>query len=356
MSHFSYNSAHDIADVFRVMFPDSTIAQHMSCGPTKLSYIISFGIAPYFRELLLTDLKQAPCFVISFDESFNQELQQEQMDFYVRYFRRDRVESRYLTSAFLGHTTAEHLKLKFDEATQHIDVKKLVQISMDGPNVNWKLLDTIAEERNSNEQYPSLLDVGSCSLHVVHGAFRSGMNKTNWGLDTLLRSLHNLFHESPAKREDYTKITKSDIFPLPFCGHRWIEDKKVAERALEIWPNITTYVTEILKKPKSQIPTSSAFVTVKSAVQNILTIAKLQFFISTASIMKPYLQVFQSDAPLLPFVTSEIQGLLDNLMGKFVKRRELEAVEASALKLVKLDVSQGATHITPIRSKHWICS
>ena len=57
MSHFSYNSAHDLTDVFKVMFPDSIIAQHMSCGPTKLSYLISFGIAPYFMDLLLKELK-----------------------------------------------------------------------------------------------------------------------------------------------------------------------------------------------------------------------------------------------------------------------------------------------------------
>ena len=84
MSHFSYNSAHDITDVFKAMFPDSIIAQHMSCGPTKLSYLISFGIAPYFMDLLLKGLKDAPCFVVSFDESFNEELEKEQMDFIVR--------------------------------------------------------------------------------------------------------------------------------------------------------------------------------------------------------------------------------------------------------------------------------
>ena len=69
MSHFSYNSTHDITDVFKAMFPDSSIAQQMSCGLTKLSYLISFGIAPYFRELLLSNLKQTSCFVVSFDES-----------------------------------------------------------------------------------------------------------------------------------------------------------------------------------------------------------------------------------------------------------------------------------------------
>ena len=111
MSHFSYNSAHDITDVFKAMFPDSSIAQHMSCSPTKLSYImISFGIPPYFMELLLAEVKEAPCFVISFDESFNEELEKEQMDFIVRYFKNGKVESRYVSSGFLGHTTAEDLK------------------------------------------------------------------------------------------------------------------------------------------------------------------------------------------------------------------------------------------------------
>ena len=267
MSHFSYNSAHDITDIFKAMFPDSSIAQHMSCGPTKLSYLISFGIAPYFRDLLLADLKQTSCFVVSFDESFNHELQKEQMDFTVRYFKNNKVESRYLTSLFLGHTTAKDLKKKFEEATEQLDMKKLLQISMDGPNVNWKLLDTIAEDRSSNEQYPILLNVGSCSLHVVHGAFRNGIKQTNWEIDLLLRSLHSLFNETPARREDYTKITGSRVFPQQFCGHRWLEDKKVAERALEIWPNITVFITETLKKPKNQIPTSASFATVRSAVQ-----------------------------------------------------------------------------------------
>ena len=46
---------------------------------------------------------------------------------------------------------------------------------MDGPNVNWTFYDSIVEERNENFDYPGLIDVGSCSLHVVHGAFRGGV-------------------------------------------------------------------------------------------------------------------------------------------------------------------------------------
>ena len=66
MSHVPFNSAHDITDFFKAMFPDSIIAQHMSCGPTKLSYLINFGVAAYFMDLLLKELEDSPCFVISF--------------------------------------------------------------------------------------------------------------------------------------------------------------------------------------------------------------------------------------------------------------------------------------------------
>ena len=144
------------------------------------------------------------------------------------------------------------------------------------------------------------------------------MNKTNWGIDSILKALHNLFDKSLAKREDFSKTTKTDVFPLQFCGHRWLEDE-VAGRALEISSHITTYISEILKKLKHKIPASSSFVTVRSAVHDPLMPAKLAFFAATASIMLPYLQIFQSDAPIVPFVILELQTLLEMLMGKFVK-------------------------------------
>ena len=97
------------------------------------------------------------------------------MDFIVRYFKDGEVKSRYLSSEFLGHTTAKDLKRAFEECTEKLALKNLIQVSMDGPNINWKMLDIIVEDRNSNETYPNLLDVGSCSLHIVHGAFRTGM-------------------------------------------------------------------------------------------------------------------------------------------------------------------------------------
>ena len=55
-------------------------------------------------------------------------------------------------------------------------MKNMVQISMDGPNVNHKLYDIITEERKENG-HPELINVGSCSLHGVHGAFHTDEKK-----------------------------------------------------------------------------------------------------------------------------------------------------------------------------------
>ena len=76
------------------------------------------------------------------------------------------------------------------------------------------------------------------------------MKQTGWGIN-LLKSLYSHLHETPARKEDYTKMTGSEVFPLQFCGHRLLENKRVAERAVEMWPSLTTYITEMLKKPKS---------------------------------------------------------------------------------------------------------
>ena len=84
------------------------------------------------------------------------------------------------------------------------------------------------------------------------------------------------------------------------------EDKSVVERALQIWPQINAYISETLKKPKGQIATSNTFSTVRSAVQDSLITAKLEFFVSVAVILKTYLEIFHSDASLLPFITSKL--------------------------------------------------
>ena len=46
-------------------------------------------------------------------------------------------------------------------------------LSIDGPTKNWAAFDKLRQLREENEMAVSF-DIGSCSLHVVHGAFQVG--------------------------------------------------------------------------------------------------------------------------------------------------------------------------------------
>ena len=241
VSHYSCSSSANTNTLFQKMFPDSAIARKFSCGETKCSYLIQFGLAPYFKEDLSNKIqKPGTIFVVSFDESLNKVLQEEQMDLLLRFWddELNRVVTRYFDSVFLGYTRAEDLLGKFKGGLSKLNMRNMLQISMDGPSTNWKFLDLLVEDREESEpDIPSLINVGSCGLHIVHGAFKYGATKAGWKLVGVMRSLYNCFNDSPARREDYLAACGGNAkFGLQFCSTRWLEDVPVAERAINIWP------------------------------------------------------------------------------------------------------------------------
>ena len=127
---------------------------------------------------------------------------------------------------------------------------------MDDPNVNWKFCHNLFQ-KCKGEELPDLLNIGSCSLHVVHGSFEKGAKESGWNLGNTLCSLWQIFHKTPARREDFIQITSSDLFPFQFCQLRWVAGTKVAEQALKIWPHANKYVKAM--KNKGRAPASVFF-------------------------------------------------------------------------------------------------
>ena len=147
------------------MFPDSTIAQTFKSGRTKCSYLIQFGLAVFYKEDLASKMFQpGTIFVACFDESLNKVLQQEQMDLYLRFWDSElnKVVSRYFDSVFLGHTKAEDLLGNFKQCLLNLNMANLLQVSMDGPNTNWKFYNNFVQDREkSDPDIPGLLNIGS---------------------------------------------------------------------------------------------------------------------------------------------------------------------------------------------------
>ena len=91
---------------------------------------------------------------------------------------------------------------------------------MDGPNVNLAVLKLHSTFRDSME-YNKIIDIGSCTLHVVHGAFKSAFKATTWDVHKILKAMFNLFHQAPARKDIYFRETRCDQLPLSFCGTRY---------------------------------------------------------------------------------------------------------------------------------------
>ena len=150
------------------MFTDSNIAKPITVGADKMRYVVNFGIAPVFESSLIDSVKKAEVFIVLFDKSLNEQTQNCEMDILRRYFDDigSMVKVCYLTSNFMGHSTHTDLYWEFSSALKEFDGNKLLQISMDGPNVNFKFLNDIAKDRVANEQH-KLIFIGTCGLHVT---------------------------------------------------------------------------------------------------------------------------------------------------------------------------------------------
>ena len=85
-SGYSNNSSKDISNLFYVMFPDSKIAKDTRLGDDKVKYVINFGIPPVFKNALTEFIKKPEFYVISFDESLNDNTQNCKMDVLICYF------------------------------------------------------------------------------------------------------------------------------------------------------------------------------------------------------------------------------------------------------------------------------
>ena len=87
-------------------------------GPTKLRYFVNFGIASYFKYILIESIKQSLRHIVSFEESLNDMTQSCEMDRYSHTFDEIdcQVKVRYYDFHFFGHGTSKDIQNQFKNA------------------------------------------------------------------------------------------------------------------------------------------------------------------------------------------------------------------------------------------------
>ncbi|CAF1530611.1 unnamed protein product [Adineta ricciae] len=257
---FSYNSCNELNELFPLMFPDSNIATKFSIQSNKMSYVISHGLGSYFKKKLIDDIKKTDKFVLIFDEQTNNQ-NKKQLDMWFRYWCNEKqlVVNRFYKTITLGHAYAKTIRDVIIEsfATDGLDLKKLLMLSRDNPNVNIaieKMIDSEMQKHGS-----SLLKLGSCSIHIVHNAFKSGLLVSKWHVENFCLDLYSWFKCSPARQEDFKNVLEEIDYLLEktilyFSITRWVLMGKVVKRILNQWDVLCEYFLCFLpQKQPSQI-------------------------------------------------------------------------------------------------------
>ena len=86
--------------------------------------------------------------------------------------------------------------------------------------------------------------------------------------ESLMKASVNILHDSPARQDGYESVTKSSKFLLLFSAVSWIEDVAVADRLIQVWPNIKQIMNFWEKLPKSKQPSNKSCYTSETAVNS----------------------------------------------------------------------------------------
>ena len=231
----SYSSSTQQSELYSMMFPDSAIAKAFTSGASKIAYVVKYGLAPFYQDKLKQDISNVP-FTFKFDETTTKQVKK-QYDAYISYWSNtlNQVTNNYLGSLFVGHCTAVDLVDHYLEFKQrwHLDDHLLLHIGMDDPSVNLLFEKKLNENfiENSNAEF---LQLGTCSLHPVHTAFKKGLEEMDFPFNSFFHDLSFYFHLSSARREDYQSIEKltgvTAVYVKKHGPTRWLSMKPVGAR------------------------------------------------------------------------------------------------------------------------------
>ena len=118
-----------------------------------------------------------------------------------------------------------------------------------------------------------------------------------------------------------------------FCATRWVEDRHVAERPIEVWGPCVKLIRHYESLSKSKRPTNKFYKRLVSHYTDLLVPVKFQFFVSVITIFEPYLSIFQMDSPMIPFMFTELENIYNELLRLVFRQSCLEKPTSIANRL-----------------------
>ena len=111
----------------------------------RLNIVLQRGTNP--------EVKASPNYSVLFDESWNNCLQDEQLDVQIRFWDKEtiQVQTSYFDSRFCKRPNADNILSELLSSTSSLPEKNMLVLSMDGPNTNWSIFEKLNAHRENNE-------------------------------------------------------------------------------------------------------------------------------------------------------------------------------------------------------------
>ncbi len=313
--------------------PNDRVLEVTAFGKTKSNYVATHGIAEYQRQELIIIIQEAEFVTVCLDTSTFKQLNErtgsmaKDLDIIIKLFNNttQTVEIHFLDVHFLSYETAD-IQLTELLKSLHVfkvDLKKVVQLGRDNPNVNktlFSLLKNEQKEKCDGEIY--LLDIGSCNLHPCHNSFKKAIKKLGADLENILVCHHSFFKLSTVRRDKYYEILEEEEHVIEFFiqhgATRWVTFGKANERLITHHNSMMKFVERIGAEDKSLASGNNGvynnlkeFYSDKTRKQNY---CRLLFVDMLAAKHEAYLTKLQKDSPMACFIFKENKALIQNLL------------------------------------------
>ena len=349
-SNYSYSSCDATPALFKRMFPGD-VAEHFSMSKSKVSYLLSDGLGPHFRrEMCASICETKRVFTLQYDETANTQ-NRKQCDLLLRYWSEAAGEIRvqFLKALMFGHAKGKDVSMAILETLQEegyqLPLAQLISLGSDGPNVNKTIWNLINEHMKTNGLHGILAFI-PCNLHIVHNAFRQGLNIFGEQAEQLVLDLFFFLKASPCRKEYFFETQlglglDSGLF-INHVQSRWLTLIPAVKRVLICWDAVKKYflieLPRIMAKEKKEasLKNNERYKRICQKIKNPEIFVHLHFLQNLESVFHPFLTLFQKEEPLIHILYHKLSELLRTIMFRFLKPGVVGENTGKNLKAVEL--------------------
>ena len=217
-------------------------------------------------------------------------------------------------------------------------------MSSDGPNVNKTIWNTVNKVL-VDEGLPGLMPFIPYNIHVVHNAFRAGINTYGEASEELALDLFYWLKSSPSRQEDYVRVLSDlgldDELFIRHVQCRWLTLLPALDRIVKSWEAVKKYFLEELPKQATEERTikslgkNERYNRICRKLQDKSFPAQLAFLVSVEPIFKKFLCFFQNEGPLIHLLRDQMCEPLKLVMHRFLESQAIKDREGKQLLTVE---------------------